>query len=327
MFNLDVLRKMRPDSRKRNHQSGCCKERFRSNSIFLIFTLFFFVTSPLANSSNVYEIKVLKSNNAKPYDLFLKGFRETVPTARISVLDMRNDINRGVEKLKNIQKEKPGLILALGAKAAWVTRDMKDTRVIFSMVTDPEKYQLGRMAGVKLDIPAVTYLRQMKKILPHAKRVGFIYSSDSLAKEVLLAAKETGATIVPEKIPSLEEIKGAMDRLSSKVEVFLLLRDPVIMSSSRAVKEFIILRALRAGTPVIGFNKWLVKQGGALFCLFSDYGDIGRQTGRYINRINDETDLVIESPEDLKVFMNRNVLERLSQRIQLKIPNNAYFSD
>lgn len=279
-------------------------------------------------SSFAFEISVLKSKDAKPFDLFMKGFKDTVPFAKISVENMENDMEKGAKIIKKIQDEGPDLILALGAKAAWVAREVRNTRVVFSMLSGPEKYKLGNMAGVKLDIPTETYLKQAKEIVPGLQRIGLIHSSDRFIAEAKSVAGGMDLEIVSEKISSLEEIQKSMDILLAQVDAMWVHSDPIIMSSSRVVKELIILKALRKRVPVIGFNKWLVNSGGALFCLFSNYDDIGKQTGRLITRIkNNNAGNLIESPEALKVFVNKNVVERLRQRMRIEIPQNAYFSD
>ena len=281
-----------------------------------------------SSSSFAFEIWVLKSKDAKPFDLFMKGFEETVPFADISVENMEDNMKRGAEIIKRIQGTNPDLILALGAKAAWVAREVQNTRVVFSMLSNPEKYKLGNMAGVELDIPTETYLKHAKEIIPGLNIIGLIHSSDRFIEQSESTARGMGLEIVSEKISSLEEVQETTDIMLKYVDALWIHSDPIIMSSSRVVKELIILKALRKRVPVIGFNKWLVKSGGALFCLFSKYDDIGKQTGRMVNRIKENNSSnLIESPEVLKVFLNKNVVERLRHRMKIEIPQNAYFSD
>ncbi len=279
-------------------------------------------------SSFAFEIKVLKSKDAKPFDLFMKGFKRTVPYADISVVSMEDDMKKGAKIIKNIQGENPDLILALGAKAAWVAREVRNTRVVFSMLSNPEKYKLGNMSGVTLDIPAGSYLKQAEEIIPGLNIIGVIHSENVFIAEAKSTAREMGLEIMSEKISSLDEVQKTTDIILKYVDALWIYHDPVIMSSSRLVKEMIILKALRKRIPVIGFNKWLVKSGGALFCLFCKYDDIGKQTGRMVNRIKDNNSgNLIESPEAIKVFVNKNVVERLRQRKRIEIPQNAYYSD
>ncbi len=282
----------------------------------------------LSHSSFAYEISVLKSKNAKPFDLFMKGFNKTVSSANISVVSMDDDMKKGAEIIKEIQGKNPDLILALGAKAAWVSREVRNTRVVFSMLSNPEKYNLENMSGVKLDIPVGPYLKKAKEIIPGLQIIGVIHSEEEFIAEAKSTARELGLEIMSEKISSLDEVQETTDIMLKSVDDMWIHHDPMIMSSSRLVKEMIILKALRKKIPVIGFNKWLVKSGGALFCLFCKYEDIGKQTGRMVNRIKENNSgNLIESPEALKVFVNKNVVERLRQRMKIEIPQNAYFSD
>ncbi len=299
-----------------------------SISSFKIFVLIVIILHLLSHSSFAYEISVLKSKNAKPFDLFMKGFNKTVSSANISVVSMDDDMEKGAKIIEEIQGGNPDLILALGAKAAWVAREAHNTQVVFSMLSNPEKYKLGKMSGVKLDILVEPYLRKAKEIIPGLRTIGVIYSENMFIDEVKSTAREMGLAIMSERISSLEEIQGTTDRLLKSVDAIWIHHDPLIMSSSRLVKEMIILKALRKRIPVIGFNKWLVKSGGALFCLFCKYDDIGKQTGRMVHHIKDNnSENLIESPEALKVFVNKNVVERLRQQMKIEIPRNAYFSD
>ena len=293
--------------------------------IFCTMTSFFF-----AAQTQAYEITVIKSKDSHLFNLFLKGFKETVPDAVLRVLNLNGDVNNAKKIKKTIRATGPDLIIPLGAKAAWVLRDEPAIPVLFSMVNEPKKYKLSKFPGVQLDFPPGVYLDIAKEIVPQIRKVGLIHSDPRLISEIKKIARKRGLTIKAINISSLEDIKNKVDRLLSQVDILWVYPDPILMKSPRLINEMIILRALKKRIPTIASNKWLVRSGGALFSVFGDYHDIGKQTGNMVQKLRAKTLSPIKSPESPKkrqVFLNKSVFDRLNQHLNIKVPNNAFFSE
>lgn len=292
-------------------------------AISLLATALFLSTS----SAFAFEILVLKSIDAKPYDLVLEGLTEVVPDADLRIENMSGDLKKGSKIIKTLQGLSPGLILALGAKAAWVSKDVQGIPVAYSMVTNPENYKLENVAGIRLNFPSKLYLEKAKEIMPKLKKIGIIFSSKNEEKirKTKTIAKSMGIEIIAVKISSLSKLSHSLDELVPKVGAIWIYNDPLVTSKPKVIKEIIILRTLRQRKPLIGLNKWSVKQG-ALFCLFSDYKNIGKQTGRLVQQIRQGNVVESESPDDIQTLFNEKVMERISSTTVIKVPRNVFFT-
>lgn len=277
------------------------------------------------------EIAVIKSKNIEPYNLSLEGLREVVKV-RVKVYNMDGKLEKGPIIIKNIQSNKPDLILGLGAMAAsTASQNVKDTPVVYSMVADPKRYKISgeNVTGIKLDIPLEQQFLTYRKILPGVKKIGVIFSSDRSARVVDKARsllEGMNVELVSERISSPKDIPPAVGKILSDVDALWLVFDSVVTASPRIVQEVIIFSALRKRIPVIGFNKWSVT-AGALFSFFSEYKDIGRQTGRIVNRILQgvaPSAIPVESPQKIVVFFNEKVIARVGSKVNLNIPDNAF---
>lgn len=276
------------------------------------------------------EIAVIKSKNIEPYNLSLEGLKEVVK-ADFQVTDMEANLKKGLIIIKNIKSQKPDLILGLGAKAAYTaSNNVKNIPVVYSMVSDPARYKISgkNVTGVKLDIPLEKQFQIFREVMPVVKKIGVIFSAErskrlvSRARSIL---KNMGTELVSIRITDQKDIPSAVEKILSEIDSLWLIFDPIVTASPRIVQEVIIFQALQKRIPVIGFNKWSVTKG-ALLSLYSEYEDIGRQTGKIVNRILNgmmPSEIPIESPDKIKLFFNEKVIERVSSKVKLNIPDNA----
>lgn len=301
----------------------------RRKSISLIVGFVFICMGPFsfASLSLAYDITIIKSREAVPYDLFLKEFTKVLPEVNIRIENMYGDINKGKKIIDGIGKNNTDLVLVLGPKAAWVTKHEREIPVVFSMLSNPEQYSLGNLAGVRLNFSAEQYLENFRKIMPGVIKIGVIYSKDNneFIEEAGNVAKQMGMEILGKEVNELRGVQAVVDELLPKIDVLWIYRDPVVTGNPKVVKQIILLRALRKNVPIIGANKWSVKNG-ALFSLFTEYQDIGRQAGMMVKRMLKGGGAEVEPPSDIKVFFNQNVIERLSSRVKLNVPRNAFFA-
>lgn len=281
--------------------------------------------------SSAAEIAVIKSKDIEPYNIAISGLKKVI-NGNVSETSMDGDLKKGIDITDKLKLEMPNLIVSLGAESSYVvSQNIKIIPVIFSMVSNPDRYHIGskNVTGIRLDIPLKTQLNLYREILPDAKRVGVIYSDEItkwLIEDARLIAAGLGIEIVSIKIMDVKELPDAVERLFAEVDSLWLIFDPVITSSPRIVQEVIIFKALQNKIPVVGFNKWSVT-AGALYCLYSAYEDIGRQTGEMANRIlkgESPSSIPVESPKDVKIFFNSKVLDRVASRHRVNIPPNAY---
>lgn len=295
---------------------------------FLIIICFLLIT---LSDLFAFEIAVIKSKDIEPYNISLEGLKEVVKSD-IQINDMKASLDNGLSIIKKIKKDKPDLILGLGAMAAFTaSSNVTDIPVVYSMVSDPQRYNISgnNVTGVKLDIQLDRQFYFYRKIMPAIKKIGLIFHDDRLkilVNNAGLIVKKMGMELISEQISSQNDIPAAVDKMLSKVDAFWLVFDSVVTASPRIVQEVIILPALRKRIPVIGFNKWSVT-AGALFSFYIEYRDIGRQTGIIVNRILHgikPSSIFVQTPEKVRIFFNKKVIDRINSKVKLNIPDNAF---
>ncbi|MBI5184277.1 MAG: ABC transporter substrate-binding protein [Nitrospinae bacterium] len=302
------------------------------------FTLFssprFFLLAFLlvaANSSYAAEVDVIKSKDTPPYTLMVKGFSESVK-AGVAENDMGSSQEKGMLILKKIKSRKPDAIFTLGAEATYLAgNNIREIPVVFSMVSNSESHQMegNNITGINLEISQEEQIGKLMEVMPGVRKIGTLYGEEKtklFLDQIRPLLGRHGIKLIEERISSTKDIPSAMERMLPEIDAFWLAFDSVVASSPRVVQEIIIFPALKNNIPVIGFNKWSVT-AGALFCLYTEYEDIGRQAGKIVNRILNgvpPSSIPVESPENVKVLLNEKVMQRVGTKLKLEVPNNAY---
>ncbi len=274
-----------------------------------------------------FEVAIVKSSDVKPFDIFIEGFRHAFPSAKLHVSSISNSEKKG-QAILNTLVSNPSIdiIVTLGSKASWLARNITHKTTIFSMLSNPDRYQLHNTSGVLINVPHERYLAQNIKLLPRVKSIGLIHSTqqNELITQIKNHATNQGLQLNSYEISDLKGIAKATDSLLEQNDALWLINDPVVTRSPRIIKDIIILKAVQHHTPIIGFNKWSVANG-ALYCLSTDYRSIGTQSAEMAQRIlaGDKT-IRHEVGNDIKVFVNNHMYETLSTTIKITLPTKSY---
>lgn len=266
-----------------------------------------------------------------PYLEALEGF-EQVCRARLTEFRLSRDLDNQREVAAEIETLKPGMILALGARAAYaVSSEIREIPILFAMISSPEHYGITgpNVTGIKSSIPIETRLGILKNTIPGLKRIGIIYGDpglDQWLREARVAAGREELELLPVRIGSLNDLPEALEELLPRIDLLWLVYDPVVTASRKVIQEWIMLPALRRKVPVAGFNKWTVTVG-ALLCIYADYRQMGEQAGEMANRLlagDPPSTIPPQSPAEPRILINPSVARRLG----ISIPSRAYiYSD
>jgi len=292
----------------------------------LAFVLLFMSSLSFASLVLAYNIVILTSKDAAPYNSFVKEFKSVLPESTVKVMNMKGDVFRGSAMIKKITNDKVDLIVALGSRAALAAKNKQDVPVMFSMLSNPEKNELDGRTGIRIRFSTYQQMQMFREILPGARRIGVLYGkdSDNAIKGIKEIASKVGIKIIAKKIDDIRNITPALENLLNQVDALWLRTDKMITGNARLLKQVILLHALRKKIPIIGDNKWTV-QNGALFCLFTSYQSIGAQAGELVERLMVEGELGFQYPSNINVLMNSNVAERLSPGVDIVAPRDAFF--
>jgi len=281
-----------------------------------------------ASLSMAYDIVILKSSNSTPYNMFEIEFSKALPGINIRVENMDGDIEKGKELMMGFTKENTDMVVALGPRAAWVSKTNRKVPVLISMLSNPERYNLKDHPGVSLDYSMEQRLKGFVNVIPDLKRIGIIYSKENekFVAEAKKVAEGVGLEIVGKRIKDITSIKTALNEVLPRIDALWMRTDKIVTSNSTVIKKLILLHALQRKIPIIGSNKWAVNNG-ALFCLFTDYEDIGLQTSEMVQRMMNGEKFGMLNPVNVKVFVNAYVYERLSPSVNINVSDATIFSN
>lgn len=169
----------------------------------------------------------------------------------------------------------------------------KSIPVVFTAVTDPVAAKLvadwqpsgTNVTGVSDALPLAAQMDLLLKVKPDAKRVGYVYSpgevnSTIVLKELKTELEKRGMSVAEAAAPRTVDIPSAAKSLVGKVDVIYTTTDNNVVSAY----ESMVRVAQEAKLPLVAADTDSVKRG-ATAALGMNYYDLGRQTGKIVDRI------------------------------------------
>ena len=173
----------------------------------------------------------------------------------------------------NFASKKMDLICAIAtpsAQSAYNAASDSKTPVIYTAVTSPELAgfvdkdgkNVGEVTGTSDLILADKQLKLIRKVLPKAKNVGILYSTNEVNSKAGIeayekVAKKNGFKIITQGISAAADMPMAADSLIKKVDCITNLTDNLVVSSMPTYLE----KANKAKIPVFGSEIEQVKLG------------------------------------------------------------------
>jgi putative ABC transport system substrate-binding protein len=295
---------------------------------FLLFILCLIFPTVWCHAAGRVVVSVVFSSDIEAYRQAWSGFKEFLGEKKVSLWVSEYSLKEeeSEQVYSRMNKQKPDVVVTLGTKASKLAKEkIKDIPVVFCMVFNPEKMVGLNITGVSMEIPAEIKIEGIKKILPGAKKIGLIYSSESTAAytEISRVCDQMGFKLITRMIDSEEGLPGALENVSGQIDCFIMIPDSKIYSSI-SVKN-LLLESLRKKIPVVGLSSSYTK-AGALFSFDCDYGDLGRQAAGITLRIlNGEKpgDIAPSIPKKTKRSLNLATAKRLGIEIPSQIIQEA----
>lgn len=169
----------------------------------------------------------------------------------------------------------------------------KTIPVVFTAVTDPVAAKLvpswkpsgTNVTGVSDALPLAAQIDLLLKVKPGAKRVGYVYSpgevnSTIVLKELKAELSKRGMSVAEAAAPRTVDIPSAAKSLVGKADVIYTSTDNNVVSAY----ESMVRVAEEADLPLVAADTDSVKRG-AVAALGMNYYDLGRQTGKLVDRI------------------------------------------
>ncbi len=168
----------------------------------------------------------------------------------------------------------PRFFVALGVEAATtLVHSRVDAPVLAVLVPRASWQNLLRSSGRRassrftalyLDQPLSRQIHLIRLALPHVRRVGVLLGPESIGRLALLTslAGTHGLTVTEAKVDAEAGVFPALKQVLENCDVLLALADPQVFNSQSI--QNILLAALRAKVPMVGFSPAYVRAGALL---------------------------------------------------------------
>jgi ABC-type uncharacterized transport system substrate-binding protein len=204
------------------------------------------------------------------------------------------------------------LVIAIGSGALKAVHSRAIPAPMISVLTLRSGEADGAAARVDFEIPLATQLAAIRALWPSRLRAGIIRNParSRLAVEAIEARvrKEGYAAVVVDS-DGPGQLLRAVGSLKGKVDFLLCLPDPDLFNSV-TVKP-LVLAAIEARLPVVGFSPSFVRAGAAAG-IYPDYRDTGAQAADLALRLLRGDDHgATEGPRKVRVAVNQRIAHLL----------------
>lgn len=237
--------------------------------------------------ASAQQVVALASEELPAYQQPIPAFEEALDLP-VEVIQLDGDKKRALRVASRLSQERPDLIFALGAKAAWTAvNHVPGVPVVHVAVLDPDRYgiQGAFVTGVGMELPAELVISQFQLFAPQVQRLGLIVSQGNAGPDIeaaIEAARRAGYEVVVRRVRASNDVRKGFSRLRRQVDGLWLLPDPVVVTPD----NFRTLRdeALRSRLPLLVYSEHLVR-AGAFMTVAPDWEAVGRQAADLAGRI------------------------------------------
>lgn len=231
--------------------------------------------------------------------------------------------------------DKKDLIFAIATPAAQAAYNAtKKIPIVFTAVTDPVKAGIAKdwkssgynTTGTSDGVNIEEQLQLLKKILPNAKTMGFVYTTSEAnsvtqLEELKKLAPKYDLTVKEIGIANINEINQNLSTSVGSIDVLYAPTDNNVAASYSLVGDICV----KNNVPVFGAEPAVVQVGGLVSKGLS-YFELGKMAGYKAAAIlngEDPSKIEIERMAELEITINTDVAKKLNITIPDDILKNA----
>ncbi|OCG01683.1 ABC transporter substrate-binding protein [Gilliamella sp. wkB112] len=232
--------------------------------------------------------------------------------------------------------DKPDVIVAIATPSAQATAAAtKQIPVVFAGITDPLAAKLIKnwepsgtnITGVSDYQETGPQIEFMKKIVPHVKSVGYIYSPSEINSTIVLKNLQSlldkqNITLVAVPAQRTADISTAANTLKGRVDLIYTTTDNNVVSAYEALVKF----ANENKIPLLASFPDAIERG-AVAAYGMSYYDVGRQSGKLVVRIlkgEKPGDITPEIGQALRLVLNTEAAEKQGITLSPEVIQSAY---
>jgi len=309
------------------NESGICLICWKGNGLNMKMKLtgiVFFLLFIDCVCADGYDVVILKSRDARPYNRVTEGF-QSVGNGNVSALTLSDKTGNDLEIKKRLKSLSPDIVFAIGTNALIFANDETDNiPIVYCLVLKPEQYVTKErdMTGIAFMASVKFQAQKLKLINPDIKRIGVMYdpgNSSSLIKESKLIFKESGIDLIAKKVYSTKAVPAVLRSLEGKVDMLWLIPDGTVMTEESFA--YMVSYSLQKNFPILTHAESFVRAG----CLISfsvDYLGVGKQAAEIVEKMveNDTKFPLLVDAVKLKMTINKI----LAREFNIKLNNSNF---
>lgn len=308
-------------------------------SIILITILFFFQRKeqlPIVTIANYGPHSSLEASIKGIKDeLARHGFIDN-KTIKYEITDVGFDPSLIPQMLAKQLAGKPKVIVVMTTPIAQFAKgSIKNIPLVFNVITDPIEAGLikepnkpdGNMTGCADKQDLKLLLEFARKLIPHAKKVGLLYSTSeandgALVKMMQTATSELNMELLAIPIDQSRDIPIRMQNFRGKVDfIYVGTSGPI-----QPAIPVIAAESKKMGIPVFNSDEGYVVEGMSLASFGVDYYSMGRSAGKLVIAILNNVDVKKLTPiypqiADHHGFISRRKATELGINIPEELSN------
>lgn len=290
--------------------------------IFAITFCFCMVSTAMA-----YDIVVVKSGSAKPYEemsrLVSVALLKELPSVgqkSIQPHSITSFTLGAAEEFIGFEEKtltnSPDLIIAIGSRALQATEKIDTIPIVHLLVPSPEKYIKSRdnVIGVRFSLSAQAQFNELSRHIPGVKRLGVIYDPQRTGKlidQALFTLTDHELVALPTNNP--REVPALLKQLRGKVDALWLIPDLTVIN--QVTLESYIRFSMENKIPVLAFAEKYLEKGAAM-AVTIDTGAMAEKAAQLASRIvrgtgAQEIGPVVEA-DRAKAMINHKVVAKLN---------------
>jgi putative ABC transport system substrate-binding protein len=279
------------------------------------------------------DVVIVRTSDAEPYTQAEAALRQQLggQNCKIKSLLAREASDKGIEASIG----KPDVVVAIGTAAArWLHKQLPaDVKLMYCMVSNPADATLLQghaCVGVSTDVPIADQLKLVAEALPHARKIGFMYHSDTAEGKAQLADLQRALPgdwrVEAVAVNDYPSVAGAIDALLGKpIDIAWTTADQNLYDT--ACVRTLLLSAVRAKIPVWGYSPGFVR-AGALLGVGVEPAAQGKQLADLIAKtLADPAGFKTRAvdPDHFQIAVNKIVADQIGVEIPDSVSHRAAF--
>ena len=229
-------------------------------------------------------IAVLQSDSFTEYQIPTTAFIKNC-TVKTKAYDIHGSREIGLQRIAELQRQKPAMVFAVGAKAAWLAHtELPNVPLVYTMVQNPERFGLKDDQNIEVAMypPQDLSIAQMQLFFPTVEHIAFFSSdnpSDAVSSYIKLM-ESYGFKISLIKADTTNELRKKLADLSEDIDIIWLAKDHLWLTPERFYH--INNTAIKKNIPVVS-NSSHLSRAGALLSISSKYDSIGMVAAKMLS--------------------------------------------